>query len=268
MWLSVDGDRIAGFRSMLRWRFRDASGVRQAVRAVDTATHPDYQRLGIFRTLTTAAIEELATDGVDFVFNTPNNNSRPGYLRMGWREVGRIPTRFSIVGSGSLPRIARARTAADKWSTPCAVGQDVRHAEAELGDLIGLTPPLAAEGALSTDRTVEHLVWRYGFEPLHYRLVTTDDAAAIVRLRRRGAANEAVLAEMFSPNKSASRRLLRELRRTLDVDYILTLASPPHPAPWLPTLPRLGPRLTVRDLASSGPELSQFRFALGDIELF
>ena len=119
-----------------------------------------------------------------------------------------------------------------------------------------------------TDRTRDHFLWRYGFEPLRYRVIRSDDAAAVIRLRRRGAALEAVLGEILSPDTAATRRLLRRLRRELPADHLLTVATPPHPAPWMPTLPRLGPRLTVRDLAGRGPSLAEFRFALGDIELF
>jgi len=266
MWLAIDGDDVAGFRTMLRWNFLSGSGdPLGAVRAVDTATHPDHQRRGIFRSLSTVAVDELTAEGVDFVFNTPNDNSRPGYLRMGWREVGRIPTRFSVRGPRSLPRLARARTAATKWSEPCEVGSPIDDVIDDIADLAVATP---SPGGIATDRTRPHLLWRYGFEPLHYRVIRADDAGAIIRLRRRGSALEAVIAEVFSPSAAATRALFRRLRRELPADHLLTLAAPPHPAPWLPTLPRLGPRLTVRDLAGPGPELAQFRFSLGDIELF
>lgn len=265
MWLAVDGDDTAGFRTMLNWRFAGPAGTRRAVRAVDTATHPDHQRRGIFRLLSTTAVDELTADGVDFVFNTPNDNSRPGYLRMGWREVGRVATRFAVSGVGALPRLARARTAADKWSLPLDVGEPVDRVVDDLVDLAATTP---APAGWATDRTADHLRWRYGFEPLHYRVLRADDGAAIIRVRTRGPATEAVLAELFAPDRAVARRVLRQVRRAVPADYLLTLATPPHPAPWMPTVPRLGPRLTVRDLAGSGPELDQFRFALGDIELF
>jgi len=251
---------------MLRWNFegRDGAPLR-AVRAVDTATHPDHQRRGIFRALTSAAVEELTGDGLDFIFNTPNDNSRPGYLRMGWRDVGRIPTRFSLRSPAALPRVARARTAASKWSEPTAVGSTI---EEVVDDLVSLSADMPAAVGISTARTRDHLLWRYGFGPLHYRIVQTDHAAGVVRLRRRGIALETVIAEVFSPSAAATKGLFRRLRRELPSDHLLTLAATPHPAPWLPTLPRLGPRLTVRDLAGSGPDLDHFRFSLGDIELF
>src|SRR5690606_26492896 len=74
---------LAALRTMLRWRFGTPGGAAvAAVRAVDTATHPDHRRRGLFKTLTLEAVAALTAEGAAFVFNTPNAQSRPGYLRM------------------------------------------------------------------------------------------------------------------------------------------------------------------------------------------
>ena len=265
MWVAVDGDTICGFRAMLRWNFNGSDHVLHALRAVDTATDPDHQRLGIFKKLTLAAITELTSAGADFVFNTPNDKSRPGYLKMGWTEAGRLPVRFSPTGPVAITRLARARTAANKWSEPIAAGEPVESCPT---DLAGLVESLPAADGISTVRDADHFTWRYGFGPLHYRVIRTNDAAAIVRVRRRGAAREAVLAEVLSPDSKATAMLIRKVRRALRVDYLITLDCAPHPSRWWPTLPGVGPHLTLRSLATSPPSSEQFRFSLGDIELF
>ena len=105
-WVAVTGNRVVGFRTFLRWRFEHPDGrTRSAVRAVDTATAPDQQGRGIFRRLTMTAVDELRAEGVDFVFNTPNVQSRPGYLRMGWSTVGRMPLVARVAGISSLLRM-------------------------------------------------------------------------------------------------------------------------------------------------------------------
>src|SRR5947207_641939 len=92
MMVAVDHERVVGFRAFLRWEFVDgAGGTVRAARAVDTATDPEYQRRGLFRSLTLAALDALRDDGTRFVWNTPNATSLAGYLTMGWQEVGRIP---------------------------------------------------------------------------------------------------------------------------------------------------------------------------------
>lgn len=262
MWVAESGGEIAGFRSMMRWSYRDGDRTMHAVRAVDTATDPNHQRKGIFRRLTEAAVDQLTAEGTAFVFNTPNEKSRPGYLRMGWVDAGRLPAAFLPAGPASLLRLARARTAAEKWSLPLDAGEPIDDIAGDLAD------PSSPSSGIATDRTAEHLRWRYGFEPLHYRVIQTDEAIGVVRLRRRGSATEAVVADVISPSATATRKLFGAIRRLRGVDYLLTLANPPHPAPRLPTIPGLGPHLTLRDLAEPAPEPGRFRFSLGDIELF
>lgn len=266
MWVAVDGDEVVGFRTMLRWRFAGAHGSSiDAVRAVDTATDPAHQRRGIFRSLTTAALEALHDEGVGFVFNTPNDRSRPGYLGMGWRDEGRLAVRVRVSSPRSLPGMVRARVPAARWSEPVSFGDPIETLADDLSDLLRRLPPT---DGLATDRTVDHLRWRYGFEPLRYRVVRTDGGAAIVRVRRRGPTREAVLAEVLSPDRRTTRELIARVVRDAGVDHVLTLDRAPHPASWLPSVPGLGPRLTVRDLRETAPHRRDLRFALGDIELF
>ena len=78
----------------------------RAVRAVDTATHPDFRGQGVFSALTLGALEELRSDGVAFVFNTPNERSRPGYLKMGWQPVGQVRV---LARTRSVTAAGRAR---------------------------------------------------------------------------------------------------------------------------------------------------------------
>ncbi|MBM4363048.1 MAG: GNAT family N-acetyltransferase, partial [Deltaproteobacteria bacterium] len=88
--VALAGERLVGVRLFLRWRFRDGDRVVEAVRAVDTATHPEFQGQGIFSKLTLGLVADETARGTGFVFNTPNEKSRPGYLKMGWESLGRI----------------------------------------------------------------------------------------------------------------------------------------------------------------------------------
>lgn len=48
----------------------------------DTAVLKDYRGLGIFTKMTIKALDD--TKGA-FIYNYPNDNSRPGYLKLGWK---------------------------------------------------------------------------------------------------------------------------------------------------------------------------------------
>lgn len=251
MWLAEREGQLVGFRSFLRWRFdTGGSGAPiEAVRAVDTATHPDARRLGVFSELTRHGVSELSSAGVDFVFNTPNGESRPGYLRLGWQTAGRIRVQARFRGAR---RLAGARVAAERWSLATKTGTAV---DAVLDQLVGAGGP-----GLHTTRTAEHLQWRYGFEPLGYRGYDHDHGAAIYRLRRRGTAVECTVCE-----HQGSGRVLRDLLRHTRADYLLATHSPTSGGLALP----IGPTLTTRDLAAAAPSSArEFSFSLGDIELF
>ncbi|HUG84243.1 MAG TPA: GNAT family N-acetyltransferase [Euzebya sp.] len=261
-WVSVTADgRIVGFRAMMRWQFTRGGTPVTAVRAVDTATDPSFRGRGIFRTLTLHAVEQLAAQGVDMVFNTPNEQSRPGYLKMGWHEVGQLPVRMVPTTPGKLMNLRGARTGADLRSIPTEVG-------VAAVDVIDRAVPVATAGRLHTQRSPEYLRWRYGLADLHYRAIAGPRGVVIFRLRRRGTAVECVVADLLVRDAQVARSAVRWLRHNSGADYLIGLASDPRPIGGIP-IPGQGPMLTWRPLASSWrPELGDFAVSMGDIELF
>jgi GNAT superfamily N-acetyltransferase len=83
--------KLIGVRAFLRWEFWMDGAIHKTCRAVDTAVHPDHQGQGIFKKLTLSLIEEMEKEGVDLIYNTPNADSLPGYLKMGWEKWGKLP---------------------------------------------------------------------------------------------------------------------------------------------------------------------------------
>ena len=274
-WVAIDRDRIVGFRTFLRWEFVENDRVVRAVRAVDTATHPHYQGRGIFSRLTLHGLETLRSEGVAFVFNTPNAKSRPGYIKMGWQVVGRLPASARLSSASAAWRATRARVSAEKWSQPCTAGvpaHEVLADEGAVARLLGAQPPLT--GALATRRSAAFLRWRYGFEPLHYRAVLrgtrVDEGFAIFRVRRRGHATEAVLCDALVPggDRRAVAELCRAVARASGADYALRLDPRPYAGGFL-RLPGQGPTLTWREVGDGHRrEQAAWRLAMGDVELF
>jgi hypothetical protein len=74
---------MLGVRLFMRWQIRCNDTVLKALRPVDTVTRPEARGRGIFTALTRRAIEDYRAQ-YDLIFNTPNHNSLPGYLKMGW----------------------------------------------------------------------------------------------------------------------------------------------------------------------------------------
>lgn len=78
-----DSNKLVGLRMFMCWEFVGKNQkIIKSIRPVDTVTHKDYRGKGIFKTLTLEGLE-LFKGEYEIVFNTPNQNSLPGYLKMG-----------------------------------------------------------------------------------------------------------------------------------------------------------------------------------------
>jgi hypothetical protein len=272
-WIAFDEKGLVGVRVFMRWAFRIGDQHITAVRAVDTATHPRAQGRGLFRALTTHGVEDLMAAGVDWVFNTPNHQSAPGYLSMGWQRVGRLPVAVRPVLKG-VPRLVFARRPADLWSLATSAGDDARSVledAAGVEELVASTFPAA--GKVGTDRTATYLRWRYGGGPVAYRALlsgaTIRDGVVFFRLRRRGPATEAVIADVLIPGGDAGvvGRLCRRALQSSAADYGVGIGCV-RPRHWIP-VPASGPLLTWRALARHDQlPLGGWDLSTGDIELF
>jgi GNAT superfamily N-acetyltransferase len=282
------GGQLIGFRSFMRWRFLAPGGEVRAVSPVDTATHPDFQRLGVFSRLTQTALEAFR-DETDLVFNTPNANSAPGYLKMGWKRVGRVPVTMqicrplhfamrSLVGrsvthGSDLPPPIHAETAASVLRT------EGGHIAEFLADID------VPSDRIRTRRTLDYLQWRYADAPhLDYRAVTEHGEGrlrglAIFRVRPCGPLWETWVVELIVPpgERETARSLLRHIRRAAPVDNLRGIfpkrTSAAHAA-WRQGFirSRFGILLfanPLRGAVQPDPTLmDSWALSLGDVEIF
>jgi GNAT superfamily N-acetyltransferase len=285
MIVAEDDGRIVGLRSFMRWRFLAQNMPARGVRAVDTATHPDYQGRGIFSKLTREAVKNLAGEA-EFVFNTPNKNSLPGYLRMGWQTVGKVPISVRIRRPARvLTRLGR-RKAVPAGSRPPINAETA--AEALLDpDLPRLLADAAEtrDGRLATPRDLDYLRWRYAAAHLlDYRAVRAHDGGelagiALFRVRPRERLWESTVAEVIvrPGDKSTARRLLRDVAHASLVDHLTchfpirsAAASGAHRTGFVP-IPG-GLTFVVNPLNEGlqpePTELRSWALTLGDLEVF
>jgi GNAT superfamily N-acetyltransferase len=183
--VAVEDRQIVGLRTFMRWDLTTPDGeVLRGVRAVDTATHPDYQRRGIFRRLTEECVEIATAEGIDLVFNTPNERSKPGYLKMGWREIGPI-------GGLVRPSVHVLRKVESGSLDPSSFLRNARPAGGPLPDD---RPALG----IRTPRTPEYNTWRFGSHPsARYYFASAEGSVAVVRPNRRRGRPELVVADAF-----------------------------------------------------------------------
>jgi GNAT superfamily N-acetyltransferase len=291
--VAESGGRIVGLRVFMRWAWRAGAEPIPAVRAVDTATHPEWQGQGIFSRLTRALVEEVREEGAGFIFNTPNGSSRPGYLKMGWIDVGRV----SLWIRPLRPLVLLQHGIAQRRGRP----DDSPEPEAYARRFGTITDFLRERGAedlleradragpyLRTLRSAAYWQWRYGAMPCYdYRALWevqgADGALVVFRHKQRGGLSELRLCDfLVAPSRRSQRigaRLLREVLRAAPADYASVMASggateqrPLWQNGFLPA-PRMGPILTVRPLnaAPAGPDPTNrggWHLSIGDLEFF
>jgi GNAT superfamily N-acetyltransferase len=285
----ADG-RIVGLRAFMRWAWRAQDTIVPAVRAVDTATDAAWRGRGIFTRLTLALLEQMQQEGVAFVFNTPNQRSRPGYLKMGWISLGRVSLWARPVRLGRMARVLMpiGRSGREEEDPAAVVGAPA----AELFQdpaLPGFLASLAgADDRFSTPWTRESAHWRYVAIPgLAYRagwdLDGEDGAAVVVRVGTRGKMRELRLCQVWVGSTANSRRMGCEIVRSLmhgtEADVATAMGLPGTAAQrvllrsgFVPA-PRMGPVMTVRPLSASRNGMDPLRrsswdLSIGDLELF
>jgi GNAT superfamily N-acetyltransferase len=282
--VATSGGRIVGVRMFLRWIWCNGNLPVRTVRAVDTATLSEWRGKGVFSRLTMRLVEQMQDEGVRFIYNTPNTKSMPGYLKMGWAPVTRIPLWIRPLRLSHAARRAFSNTptqppAINGFKTMADVLEDRRLPEF-LRDIA------IDDERFHTPRTRNYLRWRYEHVPgISYaaRFDSSGDAGAllIARSRVRSHFREVTISELLvTPSVRGvqiARALLADLASHTDADYVAACAASNTAerqalarAGFLPA-PRLGPHFTVRRLHSTELDPARWqnwRCSIGDLELF
>ena len=285
--VAEDSGRLVALRAFMRWTWRSAGQDVTAVRAVDTATHPDYRGQGLFKRLTLRLRDEMNDEGVAFVFNTPNAQSRPGYLKMGWSLVGKPTLWVRPVRPVRLARALRHEGLGGDEGEPPAVDA-VRAADALALPRVQsvIEAAVSGAGAYHTAPTPMYLRWRYAEIPgFTYHMAARGEGAGgalvVFRSRQRGALRELRVCELVvGPTVEARRNgrvLLGRLAGAADVDVVIALrragvaAGVLGGAGYVP-VPRTGPIVTAYPLnVAEGLDptvLGSWGASIGDLELF
>ncbi len=156
--LVEDEGCIIGLRMFMFWQFvfnKEQEKI-TAIRPVDTVVDKSYRGKGLFKKLTLDGIE-MCQGKFDLIFNTPNQNSLPGYLKMGWHLLDNSP----VIKMGLLNPFSK-RTEIHKFDVN-SFGLDKDYMSSSL--------------MWQTNKTGEFLQWRY--EDNKYSVVQCADSFMI-----------------------------------------------------------------------------------------
>lgn len=277
--LAEEEGQLIGIRAFMQWTWQWNDKTYRTVRAVDTATHPAHQGKGIFRKLTMKQLELCKEDGIHFVFNTPNNQSRPGYLKMGWQAQGRMPLKLQPV----QPVTTALRMLLKKKPQPAAPLQSSDWQQA-IKAFAG-KKPVSLPG-IHTPFSADYILWRYATNPLfpYYFLTDNSNYLLIYRPKEHNSYLELRIADFFLFNNAANTQFdavkqLKTIAKSIGADFI-TMSGNVHntfkarignmgPIPVRPS----GPIVTLRDINVTNEfdqlmQVQNWQYSLGDMELF
>lgn len=186
--LALDGRKVIGFYTGLPTRMRLGPEVISGIQSMDTLTHPDYQRQGIFITLAEACYALAKGRGFEMIYGFPNANSYPGFVnRLNFDHCGDFgdwvrPIRPS--GYLRLPPALHkaANITALAWPKGTSRGFDIQIGKPDQTALDLLLANWCKEPSLCCiERTTDWLNWRYCPEAAHdYEWVTASRAGRVV----------------------------------------------------------------------------------------
>lgn len=283
--LAEENDHLIGLRAFMQWEWKWKGQIYKAIRAVDTATHPAHQGKGIFKKLTLHQIGICKQEGISFVFNTPNDQSKPGYLKMGWVEQGKLPLKFKLLRPLSLIYFRFFKK--DKSFKD---DDDTSSAQTWGSDITNLIKDNSIKtDQLSSNLSPGYISWRYEHNPLFTYNYFTDHTnfLMISRIKKHSFARELRIVEfiLLKPeadykklNKEIGKQVLR-FCRTNKLDFIsisgLQYALYKPCFKWMGLIPvrPLGPTITLKDLNINEEfqhllEMNNWNYSLGDLELF
>ena len=265
VFLAEENETVIGVRAFMQWRWQLEDKLWTSYRAVDTATHPNHQGRGIFKTLTLKALDYVQNLGDCFVFNTPNDQSRPGYLKMGWKEVGKIKVNLSCTFF-YLHKLFSRNTNNQNLATDSQLNVlcDSHNAD------------LKSQKVIFTPKSAKYLKWRYEENLLqHYKVISTPDFYIAMYTKKHRFYKELRVVEIIgSLNKENKSRIQATI-----VSFAFKNSC------WLITFSdknlfkftlsgAFGPILTFKELTANNDfirkalNINNWKYTIGDLELF
>ena len=260
-----DKDIFVGVRALMKWNWQLGNDVWVAYRAVDTATHPDFQGKGIFKKLTLQALDNVEKEQETFVFNTPNDKSRPGYLKMGWVIVDALPIAivptivYFFQSVFTKKGLFANQIKSKKLDELCKVHNHV----------------LSEKNSIFTPKSAAYLKWRFEENPMQkYHVASTNDWYIAMYIKEHRFFKELRIVEVIAGSNSFE----KAIRNTI-IDYAIQNRC------WMITLAnkdlfrfrffgKFGPKLTFKSLTKDdlfvkkALDINNWKYSLGDLELF
>ncbi|MDT0686558.1 GNAT family N-acetyltransferase [Autumnicola psychrophila] len=264
--VAIEAGEMIGVRAFMRWQWQKGDKLHTTFRAVDTATHPKHQGKGVFKKLTLQAIELAKQEGGHFIFNTPNQQSLPGYLKMGWEKVDKLRVQIqptfplNWLSNKTTDYITEIATPSQNINTLCSNTNEDKVKEAKY----------------FTPKSKEYLRWRYEDNPLQkYEVIAKSSFYMAGYVKEHKYFRELRIVEVLVGDEGAYKnvkKIISKWAKKFGAAFISMANEDAFGNLFLKG--NYGPVMTVRKLNLPDDEyrnlleLNHFNYSLGDLELF
>lgn len=263
--IAVEDGEIIGVRAFMKWELHKEGEKYNCYRAVDTATHPEHQGKGVFKKLTLKAVELAKENNDNFVFNFPNEKSRPGYLKMGWEKAGKLEVAIKPSFSSFW-----------KLNKPTNYSVEYKSSAKEVDELCeSWNNRVKEKNGLYTKKSHQYLEWRYEKNPLlQYEVLATQSFYLAGCIKTRKGVKELRITECIHNNLTGLPEIKKVVRRWASKFGAQFVSFSPKLINMFSYKGQIGPILTVRELNLKQQEMNIFlkienwNYSLGDVELF
>lgn len=262
--LAFENEKLIGVRAFMQWRWQLDDKAWIAYRAVDTATHPEHQGKGIFKKLTLKALEVVKLKSDTFIFNTPNNQSRPGYMKMGWTIIDSIPLAM-------VPTLFYFFF--NFFTKKCSA--DTKINKERLDEICtNHNVALSKKNVIFTPKSSAYLLWRYENNPMQdYIVISTQDWYVALYVKKHKFFKELRVAEAISTNANNKGLISAIVKQAFkNRCFLITIAD--KNMFGLRIFGKFGPKLTFKpltedkDFINKALDIHKWNYSLGDLELF
>ncbi|MBL4593617.1 MAG: GNAT family N-acetyltransferase [Flavobacteriales bacterium] len=223
---------LAGEISFGKYEFRHNDKVINAIYSYQTMVHPNFQRKGLFGSLTKKVIEIAKEQNIDIIFNFPNHNSYQPFLKLGFKPLNSLKY---WVSRGSIKSFVKQFNPIS-LKKPFIVNKITSYNPNTIDTFNALAKgvhPYPSKDVLYPNRTYDFLKWRYFTYPMHeYKVVESNLGWSIVRVGKRGSFTEAQIMDVF-PNKGFNKKfiksIVKQVRSQLKIGLIVCNMSEAHP---------------------------------------
>ena len=151
--LMFDGNKLIGHYAVVPLNVQVGGVVVDAALSVNTMTHPDYEKRGIFSYLAEETYKKCRQQGLKFVYGFPNKNSYYGFTRkLGWQDLDGMTI---LEKELKVP----AQTETSRWDAISPVDRF----DERIDSLWGM---VRADYSVIVSRTSKYLNWRFVEHPV------------------------------------------------------------------------------------------------------